>query len=100
MNRFGSFMFGVMVGAALCYGASNYHLIRAQDGFHAVHKERAGFAEAYVDVRSFGVSDWSAHPALVASLIHENKQSIMTGNAAEAIQQQVNQLVPNSWPKQ
>ena len=99
MNRFGSFFLGIIVGAALCYGASNFHVVRAQDGFHLVQKVRAGLADAYVDVRTFAVSDWSARPDLVAALVRENKQYIMTGNAAEAIQQQVKQLVP-PWPKQ
>ena len=98
MSRLLSFLMGMVAGALLCYGATNYHLIRAQDGFHVVQKAQARLAEAYVDVRYFGVSDWTAHPHLVAAIVRENKQHLMTGSAAGAIQDGVNQVLPD-WPQ-
>lgn len=99
MPRLFSFLFGMIVGALLCYGATNYHLIRAQDGFHVVHKVRAHLSEAYVDIRNFGVTDWTDHSELVAALAHDNKQYLMEGAAAQTIQETVNQFAP-SWPQQ
>ena len=98
MPRLFSFLLGVAAGAMLCYGATNYHLVRAQDGFHLVHKQRAQLAEAYVDVRAFGVSDWANHAELAAALVAENKQNVMDGAAANTLQGGLDQLP--SWPQQ
>ncbi len=98
MSRLLSFLMGMVAGALLCYGATNYHLIRAQDGFHVVQKVQARLAEAYVDVREFGAADWTDHPELVAAIIRENKQHLMTGAAVSAIQDGVSQVLPD-WPQ-
>lgn len=98
MPRIFSFLLGVAAGVMLCFGATNYHVVRAQDGFHLVHKQRARLAEAYVDVRKFGVGDWSSHSELAAALVADNKQSIMTDAAANSVQDGLSQL-PN-WNQQ
>jgi hypothetical protein len=99
MSRLSSFLTGLVVGALLCYGATNYHVVRAQDGIHFVHKTRARLSETYVDVRAFGLSDWSAHPELAAALAQGNKQHIMQDAAANSVQDGVEQFLPN-WPTQ
>jgi len=98
MPRVFSFLLGVAAGVMLCYGATNYHLVRAQDGFHLVHKSRAQLAEAYVDVRAFRVGDWASHAELASALVAENKQSVMEGAAANSLQSGLNQLP--EWPQQ
>jgi hypothetical protein len=98
MPRIFSFFTGMVAGAFLTMGAMNFHVVRAQDGFHLVHKIRPQLSETYLDVRSFGVSDWSAHPDLVADLLHDNQQSLMQGSAANSLQQGAQQLTP-SWPQ-
>jgi hypothetical protein len=91
-----SFPMGVAVGAMLCFGATNYHVVRADDGFHLVHKQRAHLGEAYVDVREFGVGDWSSHTELAAALVAENKQFVMEGAVSKSVQGGLSQLP--SWP--
>jgi hypothetical protein len=98
MPRLFSFMSGAVAGVLLTMGAMNFHLVRAQDGFHVVHKIRPQLTETYLDIRTFGVSDWAAHPELVADLIHDNKQSLMEGSAAKSLQQGAQQLAPG-WPQ-
>lgn len=98
MFRILSFPMGIAAGALLCYGATNYHLVRANDGFHLVQKRQAQLAEAYVDVRTFGVGDWTKHPALAAAIVAENKQYIMDGAAANSLQGGLSQLP--GWPAQ
>ncbi|MGD9632137.1 MAG: hypothetical protein AB7G28_21035 [Pirellulales bacterium] len=96
MPRIFSFLMGVAAGAMLCFVATNYHVVRASDGFHLVHKQRARLAEAYVDVREFGVGDWSNHTDLAAALVAENKQYLMEGAAAKSLQGGLSQLP--TWP--
>lgn len=77
MNRIVTFLLGIATGVVMCFGATNYHIVRANDGFHLVHKQRSRMSEAYVDVRGFGVSDWSNRPELAAELVADNKQYVM-----------------------
>jgi hypothetical protein len=99
MPRLFTFLLGMVAGALLCYAASNYHVVRANDTVHFVQKVRPGFADTYVDVRAFGVGDWANHPDLAAALAHQNKQHVMEGAATNSIQASVNQYLPN-WPQQ
>jgi hypothetical protein len=98
MPRPFSFLMGLAAGAMLCYGATNYHIVRAQDGFHVVEKVHAELANSYVDVRQFGASDWSNHPDLAAAIVKENKQELIQGAAAAAIQQGIDQVLPE-WSR-
>ena len=98
MQRLITFVMGMIAGALLCHGASNFHVVRADDGFHVVRKVNAQLAEAYVDVRQFGVADWAAHPDLTAAVAQEKKQHLMEGAAASAIQDGVEQVL-SDWPQ-
>jgi hypothetical protein len=91
-----SFPMGVAAGAMLCFGTTNYHLVRADDGFHLIHKQRARLGEAYVDVREFGVGDWSSHTELAAALVAGNKQYVVEGAVAKSLQGGLSRLP--IWP--
>lgn len=86
----------MIAGAALLHVAMNYHLVRAGDGFHFVGKSPARLTESYVDIRSFGMSDWTNHPQLASSLVQANKQYLVGESASNALHQSVNQLLPES----
>jgi hypothetical protein len=63
MSRVSSFLFGMVVGAALLQGVRTYHIVRAADGFHVITKQPARVGETYVDVRAFTMTDWAANPS-------------------------------------
>lgn len=77
MGRFGSFLLGVLVGAGLVFGALKYHVVQANDGFHFVPKITSGFEDTYVDVRNFGLNDWTEHRALSMALVKADKAHLM-----------------------
>jgi hypothetical protein len=99
MSRLPSFLLGMAMGAMLLYGAMHFHVVRARDGVHLVAKIPPHLSEAYVDVRQFGVADWSNHPQLTAALVQANQQSLMQDSAVGALQDSVNKVLP-SWPNQ
>jgi len=99
MPRLFAFLMGLVAGVLLCYAASNYHVVRANDSVHFVQKLRPGYTDTYIDVRAFGVGDWAAHPDLAAALAHQNKQHVIEGAATNSIQASLNQYLPN-WPQQ
>jgi hypothetical protein len=99
MGRFPAFLLGVVTGAAMLHVAMSFHVVRSRDGIELVGKQPARLSEAYVDIRSFGVGDWAGHPQLAASLVRANKQHLLGDSASQAIQESVQQLVPN-WSNQ
>ena len=85
MKRLTSFIFGMIVGAGLLYGALHYHLVHATDGLHLVPKLDAELKSTYVDIREFTFADWSNHPSLAAALMKSEKRELMEGAANDAL---------------
>lgn len=98
MSRLSSFLLGMVAGAGLLQGATNYHIVRANDGFHLVAKQPARLSETYVDVRGFTMTDWAGHPQLATALVQANQQQLLGDSAAGTLQEKAKQLLPE-WPK-
>lgn len=82
MGKLWSFIWGIAVGGALVYGAISYHVINTQDGLNFVPKVTAGFEDTYVDIRGFGLDDWTRHRALAMALIKAGKADLMGDTAS------------------
>lgn len=99
-----NFVLGVVVGFFLYHAATNYHLVYANDGVHLVAKVQPRLAESYVDVRSFTPADWAKHPQLMLDLQQAGKGHVLTGAAADAVnnavERGVNQFLPPQPPQQ
>ena len=92
MRRFYAFGFGIGFGILACLAATNFHVVRAQDGFHLVNKRDARLGQAYVDTRQFSEADWAAHPELIASLRADNEQVLVNEASPGLLQQGANRL--------
>jgi hypothetical protein len=86
MRRIYGFVGVFALGALSCFGAMNYHIVRAQDGFHLVQKNHARLGGAYVDTRSFDAATWGAHPDLVLALRADNEQMLVNEAAPGVLQ--------------
>jgi hypothetical protein len=95
MSRIWSFLLGVVVGALLLHVASNYHIIRSNEGLHLVAKRPPRLSESYVDIRGYSMADWTAHPQLAGALVQANKQRLLGESATDAMHQSLNQLLPD-----
>ncbi|REJ66853.1 MAG: hypothetical protein DWQ31_13045 [Planctomycetota bacterium] len=93
MGRIGTFLFGAAVGGLTVYGSLQYHLLRADSGFHFVEKTTVTFKDAYVDVRDFGPQDWLARPALSAAVMRSGKGDLIQGAALEAVSESVQKFL-------
>jgi hypothetical protein len=93
MGRLGTFVFGALIGAALMFVSLTYHVVRTASGHELVPKLTAGFSDTYVDVRNFGVSDWSNHKTLVAAIVRADKQDILQGSSAENLTDGVKEML-------
>jgi hypothetical protein len=94
MSRIWSFLIGMAAGALLLYTAMNFHVLRSRDGFHLVVKRPARLSESYVDIREFGMADWTSHPQIATALVQANKQHLLGDSATRSIHQSLNQLLP------
>ena len=78
MSKIGTFIFGAVVGAMLLYGAQRYHVVRSKEGIQLVPKISTSFADTYVDIREFKLSDWTKHKALAAALLQGKQDHLLS----------------------
>jgi hypothetical protein len=89
----GNFVSGMVVGGVLVWGSQTYHVLRTDQGIQLVPKMQPSFAETYLDVRQFGISDWARHKTVAAAVVAAGKQEVFTQHASETVTQGVGDLV-------
>jgi hypothetical protein len=99
MSRIWTFILGMATGAILLHLGTLYHVVRASDGVHLIQKQPPRLSEAYVDIRSYSMSDWAGHPQLASAIVQANEQQLLSSSAAGAVNDAVRQALP-TWPKQ
>jgi hypothetical protein len=99
MRRLGTFLFGVVVGAALLYLATNYHVVRAKDGWHVIEKLDATFTDPYLDIRSFTLGDWADHQDLALAITNAGKQYLLVDAASNSVDRGLEQLQQQLKPR-
>jgi len=73
-----TFVLGIGVGASMCLGVMNFHIVRARDGFYLVQKHHAKLTQTYVDTRQFNARDWAENVDLTAAVTADDKEYLMT----------------------
>ncbi len=93
MRRIFTFVMGMFAGALLLWGALQFHLLRAKDGFHLVPKVNASLGRTYVDIRGFTVADWAQNTDLVLALTKANQRGLIENAAEDALQNGMDRLL-------
>jgi hypothetical protein len=93
MGKLGTLIFGAILGAGLVFGAQRYHVVRSDEGFYLVPKVGSTFAETYVDIRTFTLSDWASHKTLAAALLKSKKEHLMQDSAGDAFREDIRSAV-------
>lgn len=94
MRRLPTFIFGVIVGGLLIYGGLHYHLINTPSGFHLVPKVNSTLASTYVDIRGWGLAEWTQHQDVAAALLSANRQDLMQSAAEDSIRTGLDRILP------
>jgi hypothetical protein len=68
MDRLGSFLIGLVVGGVCLHVASNFYIVRSDNGTHLIPKLTAKLENPYHDVRNFGPDQWRMNQDLARSL--------------------------------
>jgi hypothetical protein len=92
-------MLGSVFGAALLLLIMHFHVIRSTDGIDVIVKTPPRLSESFVDVRSFGLSDWTDRPLLANALVRADKQHLIGDSATSTIKQGMNRLLPEALRK-
>ena len=85
MTRLSYLLLGAILGGGATFCAQNYHVVRSDEGYHAVPKVSATFKEAYVDVRGFEVADWAEHRALAVAIVKAEKEHLIQEPDVETV---------------
>ena len=78
MRRMMWVLTGLVLGGGLMWGALKYHVLRTSEGLKLVPKRNTTLADTYLDVRSWGLAEWSQHPDLAWSLAESGQTSVMS----------------------
>lgn len=86
-------LLGIVLGGATVAGALQYHLLNTSEGFVLVPKTSSTLADTYVDIRSFGISEWNEHREIVDAIIKADRQDILQNSAVDGIKESVDNLL-------
>jgi hypothetical protein len=81
MRKFCFVVFGLAIGFALAWGAINFHVFRTPDGIVVAVKRSPTLADTYVDVRHWGLVQWSEFPDLAWSLARSGHADVVRSRA-------------------
>ncbi len=93
MKRIKYLLLGFVLGVASVAGALQFHVLQTAEGLQVVPKVDSTLTDTYVDIRTFGVSEWNEHRPLVDALIKADRQDILKGAAVDGIKQGVDKLL-------
>ncbi len=93
MNRLSTFVFGVLVGAALMFTSLKYHIIRAEDGLHLIPKVTSQFGDIYVDIRQFGPEQWSEHRSLTLAIAAAKQENLLEDSVTSGLRRRVEDTI-------
>lgn len=85
MRRLTAVLFGVMLGAGGVFAAFRYHVVRAEEGYLFIPRERAALTDSYVDVRDWDAGEWQAHDTLAQDLTAHGRGDLVVRPMAEGI---------------
>ncbi len=95
MGRIGAFIVGFMLGCLTLFFSMHYHFVHAQDGWHPIRKTIPRLSDTFVDIRSFGHSQWLEHPGLAAAITEAKKTELISQSIGNTALQPVQNTIDN-----
>jgi len=96
MGRFGTFITGMIVGAALLALATHYHIVRGKEGVYVVRKVQNNLSDVYVDTREFSPADWMDHRMLALAIMQADRGDMFKGSSHDGFRSDLKEFV-NGW---
>lgn len=93
MNRFTTFLLGVLVGALGLFVSENYYVVRSKESVHLIPKVASKFELPYRDIRSYTIEDWRNNPSLGLAIVKSKKENLLVESGLSGMQQQFEGLL-------
>jgi hypothetical protein len=85
MRRVIAVLFGMALGGGAVFGAFHYHLIRTNEGWLVVKRQKADWRDSYVDIRGWTYRDWPEHKALSHDLVAAGRGDLVARSMADQL---------------
>ncbi len=95
-----NFLFGMICGAVLLFGAMHYHVVRGSQGIVLVPKISNNLSDVYTDIREYTLDDWRNHKPLAAAIMQSNQEHLIEGDANNALARSLRGAVDSLFNKQ
>ena len=92
MGRVGSFLAGMITGAAAFALVTHYHIVRGRDGVYLVRKVQNDLSDIYVDTRQFSTRDWMQHRMLALAIMRADRGEQLADSATENVREGLREL--------
>ncbi len=69
--------FFFLLGGGFASATYELHVVRSNDGFLLVQKEREGLNDIYADIRKWDTAKWRNHPDLAKALVKNGHQNLI-----------------------
>jgi hypothetical protein len=93
MNRFSSFVLGLVVGVLGLYLTMHFALVRASDGFHVIPKIAAKIEIPYTDIRNFKLENWQRKQSLALAILKANKGQLLQDQSLIGFKQSAQRML-------
>lgn len=93
MSRLKYLVLGAILGGTAVFVGLKYHVVRSNDGFHLVPKLESSFAQAYVDIRGFGINEWNENRMLAAAIVKAKQDNLLRESAADHIADEMGSIL-------
>lgn len=93
MNRFSSFVLGLIVGVVGLYITMHYSLVRATDGYHIIPKIAAKFEVPYTDIRNLSLENWQRKQSLALAILKANKGHLLQDQSLLGFRQSTQRML-------
>ena len=97
MNRFTSFVAGIVVGAIGLHGSTNFYAVHTDAGVKVVRKAAPKVEFPYVDVRQFSLEDWRRHKDVAIALNQAGQGGVLKDSALDSIGGSIGNSVTNTF---
>jgi hypothetical protein len=89
MRRFSLIVCVLTIGFVLVWGVVNFHVFRTPSGFVISVKRNPTLADTFVDVRGWGLVQWSEFPDLAWSLARSRHAHVVQKQPSYATAQKI-----------
>jgi hypothetical protein len=77
MRQLWYFVWGGVIGAGIMWASMNYHVVRRDGGMTVVPKFHAQLSDTYLDIRGWGITEWTEHPDFVVACKKHDRMDLI-----------------------